>query len=140
MGVIQSLVGSWELRRSIDNGVSMTGTASFVDLGAARFDYRERGRLRLPHGQCIDAERHYVFAEHADGFAVWFAEAAPRLFHRVVLSRAGPSLVGEATHLCGDDRYDSRYEFNSDGSFVIAHTVSGPRKAYAIETRYTSER
>src|ERR1700761_1156413 len=128
MGVIKALVGTWELLRSIDNGASMTGAASFADLGGGRLDYREQGQLRLPDGQCVDAERRYVFEEHADGFSVWFAETPLRLFHRVALSQTGPNLTGNAIHLCGDDRYGSRYAFNADGSFVIAHDVSGPRK------------
>jgi hypothetical protein len=136
MGVINALAGSWELRRSVDNGASMSGTASFTDGCDGRLDYREQGQLRLPDGQVIDAERRYVFEEHADGFSVWFAEPPPRLFHRVVLSRVGLSLAGEATHLCVDDRYHSRYEFRADGSFIIAHSVAGPRKSYAMETRY----
>jgi hypothetical protein len=134
--ILASLTGKWCLRRSIDNGASMAGTASFVDLGGGRFDYREQGQLRLPDGQCIDAERRYVFAEQANGFSVWFAETPPRLFHCVVLSRAGPRLIGEATHLCGYDRYDSHYEFDADGTFAIRHAVSGPRKQYDITTRY----
>jgi Family of unknown function (DUF6314) len=124
------------LHRSIDNGASMTGIALFTDLGGGWLDYRERGQLSLPGSQVVDAERRYVFEEDAHGFSVWFAETPPRLFHRVVLSRIGPSLAGEAAHLCGDDRYDSRYEFRANGSFIIAHTVSGPRKSYAMETRY----
>jgi hypothetical protein len=136
MGTIEVLAGSWELRRAIDNGASMTGTAAFTDLSGGHFDYREEGQLRLPDGQLIDTERRYIFEEKMDGFSVWFAETPPRLFHFVGLKRAGLSLIGEATHLCGDDRYDSRYEFRADGSFVIAHTVFGPRKAYAMETSY----
>jgi hypothetical protein len=137
--VLTCLSGKWFLRRSIDNGASMTGTASFADLGAGRLDYREQGQLRLPDGQYIDAERRYVFAEHADGFSVWFAETPPRLFHRVVLSHVGSGVVGDTTHLCGDDRYDSRYEFDADGSFAIRHAVRGPAKRYDITTRYRRE-
>jgi hypothetical protein len=137
--IFTALAGKWCLRRSIDNGASMTGMASFAELGAGRLDYREQGQLRLPDGQCVDAERRYVFEEQADGFSVWFAETPPRLFHHIVLSREGLSLVGDATHLCGDDRYDSRYEFHADGTFAIRHAVCGPRKRYDITTRYRRE-
>lgn len=114
----------------------MAGTATFTPYGARRLDYREQGRFRLPDGRTLDAERRYLFEETERGFAVFFAETPPRLFHRVALERIGPALVGATTHFCGDDRYDSRYEFHADGSFVIAHDVLGPRKAYAMETRY----
>jgi hypothetical protein len=134
--LVARLAGTWELRRSIDDGSSMTGTATFTPYSEDRLDYREQGRLRLPDGRALEAERRYIFATEDDGFMVFFVETPPRLFHRIALERVGPILVGSGTHLCGDDHYASRYEFNADGSFVIAHNVFGPRKAYAMETRY----
>ena len=135
-GIIARLAGSWRLTRTIDNGASMTGTAAFGDRGEGHFDYREQGRLRLPAGRLIDAERRYVFTDEDGGFAVWFAENPPRLFHRVVLVCAGSCLVGQARHFCGEDRYDSRYEFAADDTFRVDHAVRGPRKRYAMSTRY----
>jgi len=135
--ILGSLTGSWLLRRSIDNGASMSGTATIARQGTGGFAYHERGWLRLTDGQEIDAERRYLFEECDGGFSVFFAESPPRLFHRVVLDPIGSSLVGEGMHLCGDDRYDSRYRFDADGSFTIEHAVSGPRKRYTMETLYT---
>ena len=137
--VIASLLGSWSLRRSIDNGASMTGIATFRDSGGGRYLYAEEGCLRLADGQTVDAARRYIFEETDGGFAVLFAETPPRLFHRIVLHRVGSSLVGAGTHVCGDDRYDSRYRFQADGSFAVEHAVSGPRKRYALATRYARE-
>jgi hypothetical protein len=117
----------------------MTGTATITPHAAGQFDYRELGQLRLPDGRALDAERRYVFEEMDGGFAVFFAETPPRLFHRVVLGRAGAGLIGGATHLCGDDRYDSRYEFHADDTFTIEHRVSGPRKRYTSVTCYTRD-
>jgi hypothetical protein len=115
----------------------MTGAATITPHAAGQFDYRELGQLRLPDGRALDAERRYVFEEMDSGFAVFFAETPPRLFHRIALRTTGPSLVGAATHLCADDRYDSRYEFRAEGSFVVEHRVSGRRKRYTSVTRYT---
>jgi hypothetical protein len=140
MHVIRPLVGSWVLRRSIDNGATMTGHAFIAARGNRHFDYEERVCLQLADGRMIDGERRYLFEECADGFAVSFAENPPRLFHHVALERAGPSLIGTAVHLCGADQYDSRYEFRADGSFVIEHAVLGPRKRYTISTHYSGRR
>jgi hypothetical protein len=118
----------------------MIGTATFTGRGRGRFDYAERGELKLTNGRRLDAERHYLLEETADGFTVWFAEAPPRLFHRIALRWTGQALVGAGQHLCGDDRYDSRYAFCADGSFSVHHAVAGPRKDYAIETRYRRDR
>ena len=134
--VLQWLTGTWLLARSIDDGSSMAGTATFAACASGRLDYREQGRFRLPDGRTLHSERRYLFEETDDGFAVLFAETPPRLFHRITLERAGPSLAGAARHLCADDRYDSRYEFRLDGSFTIEHRVRGPRKHYTIRTRY----
>ena len=117
--------------------MSMSGTASITHHNCGRFAYYERGRLRLAHGQEIDGERRYLFDECDGGFDVLFAESPPRLFHRVALTETGSVLTGEATHLFGEDRYDSRYRFDADGSFTIEHAVIGPRKRYKIETLYT---
>jgi hypothetical protein len=134
-GLLRWLEGAWTLRRSIDNGGSMIGTALFTGRGGC-YEYTERGELTLANGCRLDAERRYLFDEAIDGFTVWFLEAPPRLFHRIALCRTGPALIGGGLHLCGDDRYDSRYAFHADGWFSVRHTVAGPHKDYAIETRY----
>jgi hypothetical protein len=137
--ILPSLMGWWVLSRSIDNGGSMVGSAAISRRDDGRYDYREAGRLTLADGQTMEAERRYIFATEADGFAVFFAETPPLLFHRVVLERTGPTLVANGIHLCGADHYDTSYEFRADGSFTIRHVVTGPRKRYAMETRYTRD-
>lgn len=115
----------------------MLGTATLVARADGRFDYREQGRLTLAGGHILDAARRYVFAAEPRGFAVLFAETPPRLFHRVALEETASGLAGTGSHRCGDDRYDSRYEFSADGSFTVRHAVIGPRKRYTMTTRYT---
>jgi len=137
--VVASLAGVWLLRRSIDNGVSMIGTATIAPRGDGQSDYHECGRLILANGQVIEGERRYIFEGCSDGFAVLFAESPPRPFHRIGLSQIGASLVGSGVHLCGEDRYDSRYEFRADDTFVVAHEVRGPHKRYTIETHYSHD-
>jgi hypothetical protein len=115
----------------------MTGTATLVQNNAGQFDYREHGQFRLPDGRTLGAECRYIFALEDDGFTVLFAETTPRLFHRIVLQRSGSTLAGNGTHVCGNDLYDSRYEFCADDTFTIRHAVTGPRKRYTIATRYS---
>jgi hypothetical protein len=133
------LTGEWSLTRTIDGGVSMNGAAAIGPRGDGSFDYSEQCRFQLADGRIIDGERRYIFEPSGDGFTALFAEAPPRLFHHVVLTRIGRSFAGSGVHLCGDDRYDSRYEFRADGSFVIEHAVNGPRKRYTIHTTYTRQ-
>jgi len=81
----------------------MLGKATIVERDDGAFDYREQGRLALISGQTLDAVRCYVFAEETAGFAVFFAENPPRLFHRVALEKNAFGLAGIGRHLCGDD-------------------------------------
>jgi hypothetical protein len=114
----------------------MIGTATFLGCTDGRFDMPS-AVVTLADSRILDAERRYLFEQTDDGFAVWFAESLPRLLHCVALRRLGASLVGGGTHACGDDRYDTRYEFRPGGSFLVTHAVQGPRKRYVMETRYT---
>ena len=117
----------------------MSGTATITNRGARQFEYREQSQLRLADGRKIEGERRYIFEECDGGFSVLFAENPPRLFHRVILKRIGSSLVGNGMHICGEDRYHSRYQFRADGPFTIEHAVRGPRKRYAINTNYSRQ-
>jgi len=115
----------------------MRGIAVFERLDNGAFKYREEGRLRLVDGKAFDAHREYRFERTPRGFAVYFDEAPPRLFHQIEVLRHGAGFAGSATHLCAPDTYDSSYRFAADGSFAIQHTVHGPRKAYVSRTVFT---
>jgi hypothetical protein len=134
--VFDRLEGSWSLARTIEGQACMAGTAEFTRLDSGRLKYREEGRIRLAGGKAFDGHREYLYERSPGGFAVLFAEAPPRLFHRVEIVRDGEALVGSAAHLCVADHYDSIYTFLGDGSFVIAHAVHGPRKDYLSRTTF----
>jgi hypothetical protein len=115
----------------------MRGTATFRRLERGWMAYREEGRLTLPGEETFDAFRDYLYDRAPEGFAVFFPETPPRLFHEIRLYKdATGALLGAADHLCGRDRYATRYAFRPDGSFVVQHDVRGPRKDYAITTVY----
>ncbi len=132
--VFDALEGIWTLDRTIEGQATMTGTAIFERQGTGMLKFREEGRIRMNDGQSFDAHRQYRFEHASGGFSVYFDEEPPRLFHRIVIEHDGSALTGSATHLCTPDTYDSSYRFLPDGSFVIRHTVHGPRKAYVSTT------
>lgn len=140
LNAVSSLNGAWLLHRQIDDGSLMAGAARFNQRGNGWLDYQEWGRLRLVDGRTLGTERAYIFEETEGGFAVFFTQAPPRLFHRVTLEANGRNLVGDATHHCAADRYDSHYEFRANGSFTVEHRVCGPRKRYTSVTRYARPR
>jgi hypothetical protein len=138
--VLGHLDGSWSLERVIEgkgtNQGSMNGTATFrrIETGLA---YREEGRLILPGGEAFDAFRDYLYDSVAGGFAVFFPETPPRLFHEIRLRHDAPgALLGEAEHLCASDHYATGYAFQPDGRFVVHHDVRGLRKDYTMTTVY----
>jgi Family of unknown function (DUF6314) len=134
--VFGKLEGAWALDRQVAGTASMTGTAVFDPGKDGWLAYREQGQLRLTNGQAFEAERRYLFQPQPAGFAVFFMEEPPRLFHEVILMPVQRTLLGEAPHLCADDHYLSRYEFKPDGTFSIRHIVRGPRKDYRSDTMY----
>ena len=139
--LLDGLAGRWSLQRIVEgketNQGSMQGVATFRRLESGLMAYREEGRLLLPGGHSFEAFRDYLYARQPGGFAVFFPETPPRLFHEIRLSTEAPgTLTGAAAHLCGADHYATRYAFQPDGSFVIHHDVRGPRKDYAMTTHY----
>ena len=135
--VISRLTGAWEIARRIAPEGALDGRAVFAPDGAGGLAYREEGRLRLAGGFTAVAERSYLFRPRPGGFAVYFAETPPRLFHEVALTVARDGrLHGRARHLCAEDLYLTRYAFLPDGRFVVRHRVRGPRKAYCMTTWY----
>ena len=134
--VFDGLAGAWDLDRTIEGKATMVGIAEFKLLETGQLKYREEGRIHLADGQAFDGHREYVFERSPDGFSVFFAENPPRLFHAIAIAREGDALVGSAGHLCVADHYDSVYRFRADGSFVIQHTVNGPRKDYLSRTEF----
>lgn len=135
--VLSDFLGHWRITREI---VSRDKTrASFLRDGAdASFSghaewravpggatYIESGVLRLQGAAPMTAERRYVWAED---LSVRFEDG--RAFHTV------PALGGEATHFCDPDTYVVRYDFSDWPAFVVTYDVRGPRKDYAMTSRY----
>ncbi|UGX92809.1 DUF6314 family protein [Bradyrhizobium barranii subsp. barranii] len=136
--VTKRLIGSWSFNRVIEGQATMQGIAIFTPLDGGRLAYREQGHLKLANGAIVQAEREYVFSNSEGGFKVFFREDPPRLFHEISLSASsGGELSGRARHLCKHDDYQSAYMFLPDGTFVVRHVVSGPRKDYTMNTTYT---
>lgn len=136
--MMEKLTGAWSFSRVIESQATMQGVATFTPVDKGRLAYREQGNLELANGTIVQAEREYIFGGSDGGFQVFFKEDPPRLFHEISLSASsGGELSGSAGHLCNRDDYQSAYIFMPDGTFVVRHVVSGPRKDYAMTTTYT---
>lgn len=137
--IFDRLRGVWAIRRSISNGAALTGMAAFTQLTDDKLHYDERGELVLADGHRFAATRSYVFHRSGAGFDVYFADEPAKLFHAISLVERNGIWIGNGDHPCRDDLYQTRYAFRADDTFIIAHTVRGPRHHYDMETTYRRE-
>jgi hypothetical protein len=136
MDFFQQLMGRWSFSRDISGHGSMTGVAHFDAVDAGIATYWESGEVALASGERLRAQQRYLYERIDDGFAVRF-EGTKELFQSVVFAADGDAgWIGNSSHLCKADKYESRYCFLIDGTFVVRHVVSGPHKDYAIRTVY----
>jgi len=128
--------GNWTVARLIDDHLSghegrFDGHATFTPQGPDRLHYQEQGRLQFGNGPAMEATRTYLWRFDAAGVAVLFDDGRP--FHR--FTSAGR---GEGTdHPCGADLYRVAYDFTRWPDWHAVWTVTGPRKDYAMESRFS---
>lgn len=137
--VFNTLNGAWTFVRHIAGQATLEGSARFTAIGPQTRGYEEEACVRMVKGSTHRAWQRYVYVCTPGGFEVWFAQQPQRRFHAIDLHRNRDHWVGEATHMCGGDSYDSCYRFAADGhSFELRHVVSGPRKDYISTSAYTA--
>ncbi|AEO53749.1 hypothetical protein MYCTH_76450 [Thermothelomyces thermophilus ATCC 42464] len=125
--------------------------------------YVEEGEFAASNGLTFRATRRYVwrYDEKRDKLSVWFVRTddqkrADYLFHELdfVLPSGGvgggedrnngnngKGWEAKAGHLCVDDFYDVKYQFNFKAvnlwDWRLAYTVTGPKKDYTIDGLYS---
>ena len=126
-----------------------------------RFDYEgeylyiEQGTFSFDSGGQAQASRRYVYRydELDDVLSVWFVKPSEQLvvdylYHNLAFQKlevvdeeeGRQRMVANADHLCVDDMYRAKYEFEMMGvrmaRWKCTHTVKGPAKDYITETIY----
>ena len=137
---LAALAGEWQIARRITEA---SGAVALFD-GQARFAWDaargpgwmwqcEAGELRLDAGRgpAFRAERRYLWQDTGAGLAVHFEDG--RFFHAFAALEGSP----EAHHHCPPDDYAVRYEFTGWPVWRAVWQVSGPRKDYRMESRFT---
>jgi len=125
------LSGRWQMARIIENvteGVigEFWGECSFTPDGAG-LTCRETGVLRF-RGADFAAGRVSLWRFPEPGrIEVRYEDGRP--FHDF------PAEHPVATHLCGEDRYEVSYQFETD-YWISRWQVRGPKKDYMMTTRY----
>ncbi len=127
--------GDWRVARSIDDRRQVRagrfdGTAVFAPIGGG-LAYHETGLLSFPGAAPMQATRRFLWRGGDDGgIDVLFEDG--RFFHRFDSGLSRP----EAVHLCGDDRYDVRYDFGNWPAWRCEWRGGGPRKDFRLASEY----
>lgn len=135
-----ALEGRWQLVREIEDVRAgrtgrFEGEAVFerVPDGSAPLElaYLETGTLVLEGAPAMTATRRYRWRAAGSGtIEVLFDDG--RFFHRIDAEEPVPGAV----HACDPDLYRVRYDFRRWPRWVAEWRVSGPRKDYAMVSRY----
>jgi len=92
--------------------------------------YIEQGEVIAPTGNVMLAERRYFWLQPQPGvFEVLFDDS--RYFHTF------SALHPNAEHLCGEDNYVVRYNFDKWPMWRSTWEVIGPRKDYIMHSEFT---
>jgi len=132
---LEAFAGDWQLERELEDlrdgrHGRFVGRAGFVPApGGLR--YREEGALTFGDGAAMTATRDYLWRDGGAGvIAVFFGDG--RFFHRFLPDEPDPG--GE--HACPPDNYRVRYDFRRWPRWQATWRVSGPRKDYAMVSRF----
>ncbi len=136
---LAAFAGDWEIDRTIED-VRAGQTGRFT--GRARFTpapeglrYREEGTLLLGDAAPMTATRDYFWRDGGAGaIEVLFGDG--RYFHRFLPDETDPA----DTHDCPPDTYRVRYSFARWPRWEAEWRVTGPRKDYAMISRFSPRR
>jgi len=134
--MLNALLGIWNLKRTITPHGYFSGEATFTEIRKDTLQYIEHGVLTLENGEILtDVQKRYIYKREGDAIAVYFDDGPDKgkLFHRLVFNDEG---VAEASHDCPPDTYKTKMHAISSEEFTLTHDVSGPRKAYQIQSHY----
>ncbi len=132
---LEAFAGEWEIDRAIEDVRAgrqgrFTGRARFRPDGD-ELAYREEGTLAFGDAPAMAASRDYRWRDTGGGvIEVRFADG--RFFHRFLPDEPEPADV----HLCDPDTYRVRYDFARWPLWQAEWRVTGPRKDYAMVSRY----
>jgi hypothetical protein len=126
--------GKWSLSREIaDRRAGHTGRAkgqATLREGGGGLIYEEHVLLEIADAPPLQGTRRYLWRAVSGGIAISFEDG--RAFHELGLT--GDAAV--AAHWCDPDHYEVTYDFSAWPKWVSHWEVRGPRKDYAMTTRY----
>jgi len=130
------LKGRWYIARTLTPGGVFKGDAFFNEVNAGVLTYEEQGTLILDDGTILNPSKRYQWREEEGNIALYFDDGVTKgtRFHTLNFIDKNRA---EAEHLCGEDFYQSEYQFNFPDTFTVIHTVKGPSKNYVSLSQFT---
>lgn len=135
--LFKNLEASWHVDRTIKPGGVMIGQVEFKPASETEYHYTEQGTLTTDASDVIeDVTRAYTYKFENDTIQIYYADGPDkdRLFQTLEFIEKNKAI---AEHLCGDDLYQSEYEFDLPHGFKITHRVTGPKKDYVSVTNFS---
>ena len=160
------LTGKWQMTRVITNSLQagpsgdVNGFVIFErreptsEEAKAEYLYTESGTFTITQGPKMSVKRRWLWRFSKQGsISVHFVNidghSEDYLYHVLSFDEQTDkddhhTLVAHGDHACGEDHYNSTYEFflesSKEGSqlskFIVRHLVHGPEKDYISESRY----
>ncbi|MFT3973878.1 MAG: DUF6314 family protein [Amaricoccus sp.] len=136
---LRAFEGRWRIERDIEDvKAGRTGRFAGEAVFAPVLDglaYVETGTLTLQGAAPMAASRRYLWRAGGPGtIEVLFEDG--RFFHRIDAEEP----TSGAVHACAPDLYRVRYDFRGWPRWLAEWRVSGPRKDYAMVSRYAPAR
>ncbi len=133
-----ALAGEWRLEKTFSDGARFFGVARFIANETNALRLEEEGVLSLATGGSLKAFRQWDWAlEEGGALAIRYPrENGGQPYHRFVPRFSGGEWTGAASHPCAADLYEAGYSFRP-GLVTVAHRVTGPRKDYRIDARFS---
>ena len=127
--------GIWSLERLIRDAcagqlVQADGSAVLRSEGGGLI-YDETVTLRIPGQPEMTGTRQYLWQWEGDHIVIYFDD--DRYFHTLNLGQT----FSQDHYDCPPDNYDALYDFSGWPRWIVRWTVSGSRKSFEMETKYT---
>lgn len=134
--IFRNLIGSWQLKRKIENYGTASGMAIFEPLKENHLHYREDLEVTPTKETHASYKAHreysYIYDELENNISQHFIDG--NLFCK--FNFLPKSNIARGKHICSMDHYKAIYNFIEKNRFIITYQVTGPHKKYTIETEY----
>lgn len=143
--LLDFFIGHWQLQKKAGEHDQWLGWAIFEPISSCTNEllYTENGRLILSSGKTYNSQRSYIYQFNHTHANIFFAEDNLKkdLFLKLNFPSTQFNLPMQtfAEHTCKDDYYRAHFKLVSTNEFFIHYSVSGPRKDYRIENKYSRQ-